>query len=40
MVRRFSEVAEKNKKVFMEILFWKGSKEAMQITEGYDYNPG
>ncbi|KAK7495634.1 hypothetical protein BaRGS_00013081 [Batillaria attramentaria] len=40
VVRKFSEVGQKNKKVFMEMLFWKGSKEAMQITEGYDYNPG
>lgn len=40
VVRRFTEVAEKNRKVFMEMLFWKGNKEALQITEGYSYETG
>ncbi|XP_067687307.1 protein timeless homolog [Haliotis asinina] len=35
VVRRFVETAEQNKKVFMEMLFWKGSKEAMEICQGY-----
>ncbi|XP_048237661.1 protein timeless homolog isoform X2 [Haliotis rufescens] len=35
IVRRFVETAEQNKKVFMELLFWKGSKEAMEICHGY-----
>ncbi|XP_046584148.1 LOW QUALITY PROTEIN: protein timeless homolog [Haliotis rubra] len=35
IVRRFVETAEQNKKVFMEMLFWKGSKEAMEICQGY-----
>lgn len=29
------EIAEKNKKVYMELLFWKGNKEAYEIVEGY-----
>ena len=40
VMRKFAEIANKNKKAYMEIMFWKSSKEAMQITEGYDYNPG
>ncbi|XP_061179569.1 protein timeless homolog [Saccostrea echinata] len=35
VIRRFVEVAEKNKKVFMEMLFWKGHREASEIVDGY-----
>lgn len=37
-MRKFTEVAKKNKKVFMEILFWKELKTAFEIEEGYDAN--
>lgn len=36
IMRKFTEVAKKNKKVFMEILFWKELKTAFEIEEGYD----
>ena len=29
------QVAESNKKVFMELLFWKTSREAVEIFDGY-----
>lgn len=29
------EVAEKNKKAFVELLFWKTNKEAIEVVEGY-----
>lgn len=35
-MRKFTEVAKKNKKVFMELLFWKELKTAYEIEEGYD----
>lgn len=35
VIRHFVEVAEKNKKVFMEMLFWKGHREASEIMDGY-----
>ncbi|XP_053408285.1 protein timeless homolog isoform X2 [Mercenaria mercenaria] len=35
IVRRFVEVAENNKKVFMELLFWKTSKDSIELVEGY-----
>ncbi len=35
VIRKFFEVAENNKKVFMELFFWKNQKDAMEITEGY-----
>ncbi|XP_065210655.1 protein timeless homolog [Planococcus citri] len=35
IVRKFIEVAKKNDKVYMELLFWKGHKEAYEIEEGY-----
>merc|ERR1712045_864167 len=31
----FFGTCKKNKKVFMEILFWKTSQEALEILEGY-----
>lgn len=35
VIRQFVEVAEKNKKVFMEMLFWKGHRESSEIVDGY-----
>ncbi|XP_015364645.1 PREDICTED: protein timeless homolog [Diuraphis noxia] len=35
IVRKFTEIAKKNKKVFMELLFWKDLKTAYEIEEGY-----
>ncbi|XP_033732500.1 protein timeless homolog isoform X2 [Pecten maximus] len=34
-VRNFVETAEKNPKAFMELLFWKSSKEASELVDGY-----
>lgn len=34
-MRKFTEVAKKNNKVFMELLFWKDLKAAYEIEEGY-----
>ncbi|XP_050538805.1 protein timeless homolog [Daktulosphaira vitifoliae] len=36
IIRKFTEVARKNKKVFMELLFWKDLKIAYEIEEGYN----
>ncbi|XP_021003037.2 protein timeless homolog [Parasteatoda tepidariorum] len=35
IMRKFFETAEKNKKAFVEILFWKGTREAYELEEGY-----
>ncbi|RWS26237.1 Timeless-like protein [Leptotrombidium deliense] len=35
IIQRFFEVAKKNKTVFSEFLFWKTSKEAYEVEEGY-----
>ncbi|KAF8778589.1 Protein timeless like protein [Argiope bruennichi] len=35
ILTKFFEIAEKNKKVFVELLFWKGCKEAYELEEGY-----
>ncbi|XP_052803681.1 protein timeless homolog isoform X2 [Mya arenaria] len=35
VVRNFVEVASNNRKAFMELLFWKTNKEAIEIVEGY-----
>nr|CAD7410265.1 unnamed protein product [Timema poppensis] len=35
VVRKFTEVAATNKKVFMELLFWKSNKDAYDIEQGY-----
>lgn len=35
-MRKFYDVAQKNKKVFIELLFWKDLKGAFEIEEGYD----
>uniref|UniRef100_A0A0L8FYM3 Timeless N-terminal domain-containing protein n=1 Tax=Octopus bimaculoides TaxID=37653 RepID=A0A0L8FYM3_OCTBM len=38
IVRKFFVVAEKNKKIFMEMLFWKTAREAGELSDGY-FNP-
>jgi len=35
LLAKFMTVASSNKKVFMELLFWKTSREATEIFEGY-----
>ncbi|RZF48532.1 hypothetical protein LSTR_LSTR015432 [Laodelphax striatellus] len=35
IVQKFLETAETNSKVFIEMLFWKKVKDAVEITEGY-----
>lgn len=35
-MRKFTEIARKNNKVFIELLFWKDLKTAYEIEEGYD----
>ncbi|XP_015190382.1 PREDICTED: protein timeless homolog isoform X2 [Polistes dominula] len=35
IIRRFVEVAQKNRKSYMELLFWKNAHDATQIVEGY-----
>ncbi|XP_011499954.1 PREDICTED: protein timeless homolog [Ceratosolen solmsi marchali] len=34
--RGFVEVAKRNPKAYMELLFWKSTKQAIEMTEGYD----
>ncbi|XP_063619541.1 protein timeless homolog [Cydia splendana] len=36
ILRKFTEVAQKNPKVFIELLFWTNSKDAIDIECGYD----
>nr|KAF7435590.1 hypothetical protein H0235_003781 [Vespula pensylvanica] len=36
IIRRFIEVAQKNRKSYMELLFWKNTRDATQIVEGYN----
>lgn len=36
IIRRFAETAEKNRKAYMELLFWKNTREATEMLEGYD----
>lgn len=38
IVRKFTEVAHTNPKVFMELLFWKNQRDAYVIEHGYDDN--
>lgn len=38
-MRKFTDVAKRNNKVFMELMFWKDLKTAYEIEEGYDANP-
>ncbi|XP_049842526.1 protein timeless homolog [Schistocerca gregaria] len=35
IIRKFAEVAKNNPKVYMELLFWKTSKEAYEVEYGY-----
>lgn len=35
-MRKFTEVASKNNKVYIELLFWKDLKVAYEIEEGYN----
>ncbi|XP_011305481.1 protein timeless homolog [Fopius arisanus] len=36
IIRRFAETAEKNRKSYMELLFWKNTREATEMLDGYD----
>ncbi|XP_044599449.1 protein timeless homolog isoform X2 [Cotesia glomerata] len=36
IICQFAEVAQKNPKAYMELLFWKNTREATEIVEGYD----
>ncbi|XP_017893332.1 protein timeless homolog isoform X2 [Ceratina calcarata] len=36
IIRRFIEVAEKNRKAYMELLFWKTCRDATEVVEGYN----
>ncbi|EFN71111.1 Protein timeless-like protein, partial [Camponotus floridanus] len=36
IIRRFIEVAEKNRKSYMELLFWKTTRDATEIVDGYN----
>ncbi|XP_041971304.1 protein timeless homolog [Aricia agestis] len=39
IIRKFAEIAAANGKVFIELLFWKNSKDSVEIELGYDlYN--
>ncbi|CAH0725288.1 unnamed protein product, partial [Brenthis ino] len=39
VLRKFAEMASKSSKVFIELLFWKNSKDSVEIEHGYDlYN--
>ncbi|XP_026737157.1 protein timeless homolog [Trichoplusia ni] len=36
ILRKFTEIASKNTKVFIELLFWKNAKDSLDIEYGYD----
>ncbi|XP_076297468.1 circadian regulator timeout [Lasioglossum baleicum] len=36
IIRRFIEVAQKNRKAYMELLFWKTTRDATEVVEGYN----
>ncbi|GFN94797.1 timeless-like protein [Plakobranchus ocellatus] len=38
VVRQFTTVAKINKKIFVDMLFWKTKSEALAITGGYDFS--
>ncbi|RLU24932.1 hypothetical protein DMN91_003023 [Ooceraea biroi] len=40
IIRRFTEVAQKNRKSYMELLFWKTSRDAIEIVDGYNAETG
>ncbi|XP_020292361.1 protein timeless homolog isoform X2 [Pseudomyrmex gracilis] len=35
IIHRFAEVAQKNRKSYMELLFWKTTRDATEIMDGY-----
>ena len=35
VIRKFFEKAAENKKLFMEILFWKSKQDLFELEEGY-----
>ncbi|XP_012279584.1 protein timeless homolog [Orussus abietinus] len=35
IIRRFIEVAQKNPKAYMELFFWKSTKDATEMVDGY-----
>ncbi|XP_012222325.1 protein timeless homolog isoform X1 [Linepithema humile] len=39
IIRRFTEVAQKNRKSYMELLFWKTTRDATEIVDGYNAEP-
>ncbi|XP_033230286.1 protein timeless homolog [Belonocnema kinseyi] len=40
IIRSFAEVAQKNRKAYMELLFWKTTHHAVDMVEGYDSQGG
>ncbi|XP_063971887.1 protein timeless homolog [Diachasmimorpha longicaudata] len=40
IIRRFAETAGKNRKAYMELLFWKNTREATEMLDGYDVEVG
>ncbi|RUS70988.1 hypothetical protein EGW08_021253 [Elysia chlorotica] len=38
VVRQFTNVARINKKIFVDMLFWKAKSEALAVTSGYDFS--
>ena len=38
VVRQFTNVAKINKKIFVDMLFWKSKSEALAVTSGYDFS--
>ncbi|KAK1135237.1 hypothetical protein K0M31_008008 [Melipona bicolor] len=36
IIRRFIEVAQKNRKAYMELFFWKTTRDATEVVEGYN----
>nr|XP_012151360.1 PREDICTED: protein timeless homolog [Megachile rotundata] len=36
IIRRFIEVAQKNRKAYMELLFWKTTRDAAEVVDGYN----
>lgn len=39
IIRSFTEIAQKNHKAYMELLFWKTTLQANEMVEGYDTQP-
>lgn len=38
VIRKFYDVSKTNKKLYMELLFWKTKNEAYEIEAGYGSN--